>query len=151
MPLSGTNAVTGQWIFKGRVTPCGHTNVCRAVEKVPRRPEWNRSWKSELWGSVWMRNFLFKWTNTSHQSSQPSLFLLLNSLKVLKQQTQTQKEEQHCPHWCHAAPWAPSSKISPSGFICPSPRVSKGTQNPGETCCAVDPSSAERTHLDFKH
>lgn len=41
------STVTGQWIFKGRVTPCRHTKVCTALDKVPRRPEWNRSWNSE--------------------------------------------------------------------------------------------------------
>lgn len=39
-----TSTVTGRWIFKGRVTPCGHTNACRASEKVPRTPQ---SWNSQ--------------------------------------------------------------------------------------------------------
>lgn len=77
----------------------------------------------ELWGSVWMTRFLIKWINTNHQSPQPNLFLLLNSLKILKQHHPKPKKNSSTAHFGVMS----LSSFTPnfSGLVCPSPESLK--------------------------
>lgn len=154
-----TSTVTGHRIFKGRVTPCGHTNVCTAPEKVLRTPQWNRSWNSESCEVLfeWEDSYLSESTQ-SIKAHSPACFLLLNSLKILKQHHPKPKKNSSTGHvvvmllleFLHP-------KFLPLGLSAPAQESLMGLQIPGEIwfksslCSAVDLSSAARTRLAFKH